>query len=364
MRALLFTVVYSCFCCVCMFAEDGHGTFTGGMTDITQVASTVPGNGDVNPYGVAIVPRSTGALVENDILVSNFNNSGNLQGTGSTIDEISPDGKVTVFAQITASQVDCPGGIGLTTALVVLHAGWVIVGSLPTTDGMAATAQAGCFIVLNRWGRPVETFKGNGINGPWDMMALDLGNAAVLFVANVLNGTVAANGATVNGGTVLRIVLAFGDEDDAAMPRILANKIIASGFGEHTDPAALVIGPTGLGLGINGVLYVADTVGNQVVAIRDALFRNSDAGTGKPVSTGGGLNGPLGLAIAPDGDILTVNGGDGNLVEITPQGKQVVVKNIDTTGAGGGTLFGLAVSPSRNGVYFVNDGNNTLNRLH
>ena len=39
------------------------------------------------------------------------------------------------------------------------------------------------------------------------MASLDLGNQAVLFVTNVLNGTVAANGKTVFGGTVIRLVI-------------------------------------------------------------------------------------------------------------------------------------------------------------
>src|SRR5262249_38132295 len=55
---------------------------------ITTVASTVPANGDINPYGVAVVPRSTGNLQQGHILVSNFNNSQNQQGTGSTIVDI------------------------------------------------------------------------------------------------------------------------------------------------------------------------------------------------------------------------------------------------------------------------------------
>ena len=67
-------------------------SFSGQFSTTTKVASTVPSNGDVNPYGVAVVPRSTGALVSGHILVSNFNNSNNLQGTGTTIVDISPSG--------------------------------------------------------------------------------------------------------------------------------------------------------------------------------------------------------------------------------------------------------------------------------
>jgi hypothetical protein len=128
--------------------------------------STLPANGDVNPYGLTQVPVTTGNLVQGDLLVSNFNNSSNLQGTGTTIMEISPAGVVQAFAQIDPSSLPgpCPGGVGLTTALVVLRAGWVIVGSLPTSDGTAATAQAGCLLVLNSTGQVVETFSGAPIN--------------------------------------------------------------------------------------------------------------------------------------------------------------------------------------------------------
>jgi sugar lactone lactonase YvrE len=207
--------------------------------------------------------------------------------------------------------------VGLTTALVVLQSGWVIVGSLPTTDGMAATAMAGCLLVLNNKGNVVETISGGGINGPWDMTALDKGNAASLFVTNVLNGTVAAGGSTVTMGTVLRIDLSI---TGGKPPQVTATTEIGSGFPERTDPAALVIGPAGLGLAADGTLYVADTLGNRIAAIPNAPARMNSAGTGTTVTGGGALNGPLGLAIAPNGDILTVNSGDGNMVETTPKG--------------------------------------------
>jgi len=342
--------------------SNSNNSFLDQLHSIRTIGSTVPGNGDVNPYGVAVVPATTGTLVEHDVLVSNFNNASNLQGTGTTIDQIGPNGKVTVFAKLSPSSLGgaCPGGVGLTTALVALRSGWVIVGSLPTRDGTAATAQAGCLIVLNHNGQTAMTLSGDGINGPWDMTALDLGGAAVLFVTNVLNGTVAANGKVVEGGTVLRIVLST-PSGGGAMPKELARMVIASGFGERTDPAALVIGPTGVGLGANGTLYVADTLASRIAAIPNALFRINSAGTGDTVSEGKALNQPLGLAIAPNGNILTVNGGDGNMVETSPQGTQVAVKTVDVSQQGAGTLFGLAIAPDGPGVYFVDDGNNTLN---
>jgi hypothetical protein len=340
-------------------------SFVGGFKTITTVASTVPKNGDVNPYGVAVVTHSKDRLHKGDVLVSNFNNKANTQGTGTTIVEVAPNHAVSVFAQIDAAHLPgaCPGGIGLTTALSILGNGWVVVGSLPTVGGDPATSKAGCLLVLNSDGRVVETFHGHGINGPWDMTAVSGRGVSALFVTNVLNGTVAGNGKTVHRGTVLRLIVttpAYG------LPRLIADTTIGSGFPEQTNSSALVIGPTGVGLGRNGTLYVADTLSNRIAAIPNALFRGRSGGTGLTVSRNGALKGPLGVAIAPNGDILAVNSANGNLVEIRPDGRQVAVKKLDTSGspAGAGALFGLAVAPRGDGVYFVDDATNTLDLLH
>jgi len=333
-----------------MFAEaaSASSTFTGPLNTVTTLASTVPANGDVNPYGVAVVPRSTGNLHQGNVLVSNFNDHTNTQGTGTTIVQVTPGGRVSQFAKIGNLRGACPGGVGLTTALSVLRSGWVIVGSLPTQNG--SVSGVGCLIVLDSHGMVRETFTGHGIKGPWDMTALDLGGIAELFVTNVLNGTVAAGGNTVNGGTLLRFVITA-----VGTPRLLNVTKIGSGFPERLDPAALVIGPTGDGLAANGTLYVADTLNNRIAAIPGAVFRHGNDGPGRTVSKGGALNSELGLAIAPNGDILTVNGGDGNMVETTPFGKQVAVVTVDKNSGGAGNLFGLAVKPGARAVYFVDD---------
>jgi hypothetical protein len=341
------------------------GPFIKQFHKISTIASTVPHNGDVNPYGVVVVGHSQGKLVQGDVLVSNFNNAKNLQGTGTTIVQISRGGQRHLFARISASKLpgNCPGGVGLTTALTLLHGGWVVVGSLPTTNGMAATAKAGCLIVLDNMGRVRETISGHGINGPWDMTSTEHGALADLFVSNVLNGTVAANGATVHRGQVLRLTLKV---TGSATPQLMAVTKIGSGFGEHSDPAALVVGPTGLGLSAQGTLYVADSVGNRITAIRDAVTRSGSAETGRVVTKGGALSTPLGLAMAPNGDVLTVNAGNGRLVETTPGGLQVAFRMLDRSGTppGSGALFGLAVAPGGSGLYYVDDAVNTLRLLH
>jgi hypothetical protein len=342
---------------------DNFSTVTQGDTSAPTAG---PEAGDQNPYGVAVVPRSVGKLIQGNILVSNFNNVGNLQGTGTSIVQYSPDVQTqTTFAEIDASTLPgaCPGGVGLTTALAVLRTGGVIVGSLPTTDGTIGTVGAGCLIVLDANGKPVKTFSGGVINGPWDMAASDGGFISQLFFTNVLNGNVAAAPADtpVNEGTVARMTL-FTPPQGLGKPFILETKVIGSGFPEENDPAALIIGPTGVALGGGDTLYVADSVSNRIAGISNAPFRHSSAETGQTVSAGGALMTPLGLTLAPNGDILTVNGGDGNIVETTAQGTQVATALLAP--AGGGALFGLAVMPGAGGIYFVDDSENQLNLFH
>ena len=346
----------------------------GKSPTVSTVSSTVPSNGDINPYGVFAVPKTVGRLNRGSILVSNFNASNNFQGTGTTIVQISPTGNFSLFAQINPTTLPgpCPGGVGLTTALVVLRSGWVIVGSLPTSDGMADTAQAGCLIVLDSNGNVVQTITDPQINGPWDMNVWDgtgkekeadeeghRSSDAALFVTNVLNGTVGGGGSIVNEGTVIRVTLSVRPE---SAPSVKSITVIGSGFPERTDPSALVIGPTGVALSKNNkVLYVADSLNNRIGAIDNPLGRQTSAGTGTTLSSGGSLNDPLGLTLAVNGDILTTNGNDGNLVETKPNGVQRATILLDPAGAG--VLFGLTAVPGQ-GVYFVDDGTNTLDLLH
>ena len=350
-----------------MLAQASGSSYIGQFHHNSIIASTVPSNGDINPYGVAVVQRSVGNLISGDVLVSNFNAKSNLQGTGTTIVQISPGGARHLFAQINASALpgSCPGGVGLTTALVVLQRGWVVVGSLPTSNGMASTAKAGCLIVLDSGGHAVETFSGGVINGPWDMTASDNNATAALFFTNVLNGTVAASPKVVNKQTVVRMVLNVPNQGNG-LPSIASTTVIGSGFSARTDPAALVIGPTGVGLGSNGTLYVADSLHNLIEAIPNALSRGGTAHTGNDVTSNGAINDPLGRTIAPNGDILTTNGNNGKVVETTPSGTQIAQKFLDTSGSppGAGCLFGLAIVPGGNGVYYVDDCTNTLNVLN
>jgi hypothetical protein len=340
-------------------------SFLGQLHGAAKVASTVPANGDVNPYGVAIVPASAGQLTAGDILVSNFNDKANVQGTGTTIVQVSPAGKTSVFANISklpAGQA-CPGGIGLTTALGILPGGWVVVGSLPTMAGGALPGldPAGCLIVLNDQGTAVETITNSNIVGPWDLAVKSTATSAELFVSNALGGNTSTHdGLPVTGNcTVVRLDLALSA---ASPPQVTSTTVVGRGFPWRANKAALVLAPTGLALGRGGTLYVDDTLTNAVSAIPQALTRTSAlAATASTLSAGGALDAPLGMTLAPNGDLVVVNGNNGNAVEITPAGKQLATKTLVKNGAG--DLFGVITTPAGDGIVIANDGTNALDEF-
>jgi sugar lactone lactonase YvrE len=335
-------------------------TYLSSLHSIKTIASTVPPNGDLNPYGVVVVPRTIGALTAGDFLVSNFNARSNNQGTGSTIVQLSPAGKLSVFAQITASSLPgaCPGGVGLTAALGVLPHGYVVVGSLPTTNGQPLTAKHGCLIVLNSAGHPVETIRGPDVEGPWGMATVTRGATTTLFVTDTIIGGADAGLWIVPTAMVSRIRLTTS----RGVPRVTSQKIIITAIPWIDDKAALVIGPTGVALAANDTLYVADTLGNGIIAIPHAMTRTRAVPDRDITLTSGReLHEPLGLTIAPNGDIITTNAGNGDIVETTPSGKQVAAVAGDAQ-SGAGSLFGLAITRNHTLVY-VDDGLNTLRML-
>lgn len=337
--------------------------FIAPLRKVSTIGSTVPPSGDVNPYGLTRLTTTIGQLHAGNLLISNYNDKANNQGTGTTLVQLSPAGKPAVFADISARTLpgSCPGGVGLTTALSVLPGGYVVVGSLPTTNGKSATARPGCMIVLDSNGKPVSTISGPQIAGPWDMTAATQGNQTTLFVSTVLNGGARKGVHTIKNSTVLRIRVRSGVGQP---PKVLSEQVIANKIPWRDDPTALVIGPTGVALGTNGTLYLADTLSNRIAAIPQAMTRSTPAPNGgSTVSSGGMLKQPLGLAMAPNGDILTTNASDGNLVETTPAGQQLIAQTADKK-TGAGSLFGLVVDPSAPGVFYVDDGDNTLRLLH
>jgi len=183
------------------------------------VSSTIPANGDLNPYGVAFVPPGfpAGSLKPGDVLVSNFNNSKNLQGTGTTIVKLTPSGGADPDSQAQVFFHGTPP-LGLTTALGVLKRGFVLVGNVTTTDGTSKTVKGGPLLFIDHNGillRKLDSSPANKLNGPWDLTLEDNFDSAKVFVSNVLDGT------------VVRIDLALPDSKTVKVTSVTQ---IASGY--------------------------------------------------------------------------------------------------------------------------------------
>jgi len=352
-------------------AEGAQGLLETIHKHITRT-STVTDNGDLNPYAIVVAPVSAGKIQKDDVLVDNFNNLSNLQGTGTTIVDYSPSTKkTTLFAKVPQNLRQCPGGVGLTTAMTMLKSGWVIVGSTPSTDGTTRTRGDGCLLVFDSNGQLAATWTGPNINGPWGNMAtVDNGTTATLFVSMAgfdipgpqVRDPDTGYPVTINKATVLRIELSI----PAGQPPTITNQtVIANGLPARADRDVFMIGPTGLALTASGALYVSDGVGNQIVAIPDATTRRDSAGTGRTVTRDGLLKRPLALTMTADGHLLACNAKNGQLVEVDPAtGKQLYSQWIDTNQAqsppGNGDLFGIAMTPDLQGFYYVQDDVNAL----
>jgi hypothetical protein len=349
-RRLLMTVAVIALAPTAFAQSSGAPGAIGGearqiIPDII-ISSTIPANGDLNPYGVAFVPPgfpSGGPLAPGDILVSNFNNAATpqnptgVQGTGTTIIKLTPNGLVAPAGNaVTFFQGT---GLGLTTALGVLKRGFVLVGNVPTAGGVI---QTGSLLVIDHTGKQIASLT-NQLNDPWDLTLVDDFDHATVFVSNV-------NGAPENkNGSVTRLNLLVSP----AAVSVIGTTVIATGFTVEPNAAALVLGPTGLAYDpTTDTLFVASTADNAIFAVPHAGSRTGSAGTGNVIFQDDHLRGPLALVFAPNGDLITSNGDAVNpdptqpseIVEFTKSGKFIGQFNVD---AAQGGAFGVNITTLR-----------------
>lgn len=341
--------------------------------------------GDSNPYGIQFVPQNFmgghGMLQTNDVLIGNYNNTTMMQdntvstqGLGTTITRIRPNGQGSVFYNSTAA-----GVTGFTNALDIIPHGLIFAGTVPTTDGTSATVHAGPIVILNGNGALFGTIPvGDGTNpgnyGAWGSTVHMMKNGNVqYFVANCLAPVPGSPGAFQ--GTIVRYELSFNHK---GMLEISTPVQIGSGYTAGPNPASIVTGPAGLAYDSqNDTLYVAGEGDNEIFALPNASTTTIDGGTGAVVyNDPAHLYGPLGLVLAPNGDLLTANADSINaqptfasqIVEFTPSlasGQNpagTFVMNLQVDPVNGGS-FGLRLMEN-NGIaklLAVDDNTVTLN---
>jgi hypothetical protein len=222
----------TCFALTCLSVYSGlafaqevpflrNNSILDSLQSITE--STVPSNGDLNPYGVTFVPAgfpSGPKIGAGDLLVLNFNASSGLEGTGTTIVRFSPTGQQSLFATSNL--------IGLSTALGFFARGFVLVGNVPVTyPGGVSTPGEGSLQIFDRNGNHLLTLNDKDLlDSPWDLTVNDQGSTAQVFVSNLLSGTVTRLDFLVNDSGVT-----------------LVRKIrVGSGYGHQIIPAIVGVG--------------------------------------------------------------------------------------------------------------------------
>jgi len=316
------------------------------LKTLTTIGSTVdPLNGDVNPYGLAIAPSTTGNIQAGDLVVCNFNDNFNIQGLGTTIEVLAPtpgsspqrliqDGRITGCSALAMGGDDAPWIAAFTSNLnpIVSASGQLLttIGNFPWT---------------RPWG---QTFSPTA--GPY--------GAGAFYESNSDDGSIVRIDLTKKGFTFETIV---------------------TGFSVNFGVPGTVLAPAGLTYdAANDTLYVVDSNANRVVAftapgtipqggisVSGSGFGGSNASQASVVYSGAPLSAPISAALLYNGDLVVGNTANNRLIEISPKTNAVDGQKLLDPHAPG-ALFGIAAtgtSLDSTIIYFNDDNTNTVDSL-
>jgi hypothetical protein len=323
-----------------------------------QIGSTVDSkNGDMGPRAISLVP-STFGLKQGQLLVCNFADAAGNAGKGTTIEVLNPKphSKPATFAQ--NSKLEGCDGDAITATNQVYGAGLV--------SGVGAQFDPkGNF----------ETTYGSPIHAPFADADAFCGLAYApedVYVGDAKTGSVIKlSFLPVSGGK-------------AKMTEVI------TGFDVNKGSGWSVLGPSGIqynstrtGNLCNDTLYIVDGVDNTVVAISNASnllskheivvqpggkkFKcaHPKATCASLVYSGSPLNAPVASALLPNGNLIVANTKGGNkLVELTPSGKVLATKTLDTSKTA--HIFGLLADGTNDSdtvLYYTDTSTNTLQEL-
>jgi len=328
------------------------------LTKNVEIGSTVdPKNGDTGPRAIALV-RSTFGLKKGQLLVCNFADAAGNAGKGTTIEVLdpTPGSKPATFVQ-SAKLAGCDGN-AITATNQVYGAG-MLSGVVPQFSPQGKLEQ--------QYGSPIkapfvdaDAFCGLAY-APEDIYVGDSKTGAVVKLS------------------FLPVSSGKAEETE-----------VISGFAVNKGSGWSVLGPSGIqynGTRVGGLcndtLYIVDGVDNTVVAVSTASnLLEKDEIVVQPggkkfkcahakktcatlVYSGSPLDAPVASALLPNGNLVVANTKGGNkLVELTPTGKVLDTKTIDTSSSP--HVFGLlatGTSDTDTVLYYTDTATNTLQEL-
>ncbi|HET7813497.1 MAG TPA: hypothetical protein VFL13_03915 [Candidatus Baltobacteraceae bacterium] len=314
------------------------------------IGSTVdPKNGDLNPYGLDIAKVSSGQIDAGDLVVCNFNDSANVQGTGTSIVALHPAVGAVPRHIVNSSVLDGCNALAMSPAATI----W------------AADFSANNNPIIFQSGTIHDALS----NGPWHH---PFGEA---FVPPVNSISVPAFYVSNAGdGSLVRIYVFPG-------PRFAFSTIV-KGFPVNGGAPGSILSPSGLNYqkvgdrlyvvdGTNNALYAIDNISKIEpggITVNGMTFSGKFAADAHVIYSGAPLNGPISSALLWNGNIVVGNTLDPNgqnlMVEISPSGHVLAVKNVDTGASG--SIFGMVAagtSTATTHLYFNDDNANAVEVL-
>jgi len=331
--------------------DDGNALLPQ-LRKTTTIGSTVdPLNGDQNPYGLDVAPVDAGLLHRGDLVICNFNDAANVQGNGTTIVALRP------HAGATPTRIAQNAGLKGCNALALGPTDNIWSAAFVANDN-PIVSPAGAFLTAiptGPWHGPFgQAFSPR--NGPF-------GNGA-FYESNAGDGSIVRVNLTAHGFTF---------------------DVIATGFAVNGGAPGSILGPSGLQYdaehdrlwivdgsdnSLTALQFVSFIPAGGVVAHANGTFTGPARRFAHRVFAGAPLNGPISSALLSNGHLALGNTLDPNginlMVEITPRGRVVATKNVDT--GAGAAIFGMVATGGRNDhdtdkLYFNDDNDNTLKVL-
>lgn len=318
------------------------------LTKQVVIGSTVdPKFGQLNPYGLTVAPSTAGDFTKGDLVVCNFNDKKNVQGTGFTVVALHPK----------------PGSKPLLVSSSRTLLGCAALALSPSDDIWASSFVANDVPIISASGKSEGNIKGKPFYHPWGQVyAQPRSGSPVFYVSDA------------GAGTIVRINLGSKFTYD----------VIAKGFAVNHGKPGSIFAPAGLAYDPSvDTLYIVDGTNDTVVAFDNVTtiksggivvekggktFKGPSAGDAKLVYSGSPLDGPISSALLPNGNLVIGNtsnpSGQNVMVEMTPSGKILDTRNVDKGAAG--ALFGIVATgtdDSNAKIYFNDDNDNNLQVL-